>query len=147
MATRMVVVVLGVLLVAAPAASAGETREHSGRIVSEDQTRHTLAIEEMGPWYGPGTKPVRRAFRLAPTTKVELAFRKPERGGGWGEFAVEPIKASDLRLGDYATVTLERLGKKLVATEVSIVRPTGGSEPRPAQRKAAWAMPGKSVGS
>jgi hypothetical protein len=147
MATRTVVVALGALLLAAPAANAGEAMEHSGRILSEDQTRQTLTIEEMGAGYGPGTKPGRREFHLAPTCRVELAFRKPERGGGWGDFAVEPLKASDLRLVDYATVTLARLGKKLVATEVSIVRPTGGSGPRSARKKAAGAMPGKSVGS
>jgi hypothetical protein len=115
-------VVLGGVLMASPAVAA-ETALHSGAIVGTSTKSGSITIEEMGPWHGPGTRPVQREFHLTPSTVVELAFRKPEPGGHPGMFIDRPLTASDLRPGDYATVTVEREDGKAVATKIEIVRP------------------------
>jgi hypothetical protein len=110
------------ILIASPALAAGMA-VHTGAIVSENTKRDTITIEEMGPWHGPATRPVRREFHLTPRTTVELAVRKNEPRGFQGPYVEHPLKAADLRPGDYATVTVEREGGKPIATKVEIVRP------------------------
>jgi hypothetical protein len=123
MSGRLLLLALGVLLVTTPAL-AREGARHSGPMVSENMKQDTVTIAEMGPWHGTKTHPVRREFRLAPSTKVELAVRSSESRGFEGAFAERPMKATDLRVGDYVTVTVQHEGGKLVATEVEIVRPS-----------------------
>ncbi|HTY79319.1 MAG TPA: hypothetical protein VMI34_15945 [Candidatus Bathyarchaeia archaeon] len=114
---------LGGVVVASPA-FASPMVLHTGTIVAENMKHDTITIEEMGPWHGP-EKPlplVRRQFHLTSRTVVALAARKDEPGGLKGAFIDQPLKATDLRPGDYATVTAERENGKLVATKVEIVR-------------------------
>src|SRR5262245_18438894 len=49
---------------------AAVTEKHAGMVVTVNQTR--ITIDEMGPWHGPNTRPVRHVFQLAATTKVAL---------------------------------------------------------------------------
>ncbi len=123
MTLRVLPVVLGAVLTASPAL-AGEAIRHSGPIVSENARQDTITIAEMGPWHGPNTRPVRREFHLTPGTRVELALRKNELGAFKGAFAERPMKTTDLRQGDYATLTVEREAGKPVATAVEVVRPS-----------------------
>jgi hypothetical protein len=108
-------------------ALAGEVVRHTGAIVSENTKAGTLTIEEMGPWHGPGMRPVQREFRLTPRITVELALRKDEPGGFNGEFIERPLGVMDVRPGDYATVTVEREAGKTVATKVVVVRPSSSA--------------------
>jgi hypothetical protein len=123
---------LGAVLIVCPAVAA-ETALHTGAIVATNTKSGTITIEEMGPWHGPTTRPVPREFHLTPRTMVELAVRKQEPGGHAGMFIDRPLTATDLRPGDYATVTAEREGGKAVATRIEIVRPgertTAGAVP------------------
>lgn len=138
MRSSMLSVTVGALLATAPAFAAGMVR-HSGPIVSENTKRDTITITEMGPWLGPKTRPTRREFHLAPGTKVELAVRKKEPGAGKGEFIERSQKVTDLRPGDYATVTVDREGPRAVVTKVEVVRPGAGastSGPTPAASRA-----------
>jgi hypothetical protein len=114
--------VLGGVLMASPAVAA-ETALHTGTIVGTNTKSGTVTIEEMGPWRGPSTQPVEREFHLTSSTVVELAFRKAEPGGHTGMFVDRPLAATDLRPGDYATVTVAREDGKSVATKIEIVRP------------------------
>jgi len=122
---------LGGVVIASPALAAG-TALHAGTIVSENMNRDTITIEEMGPWHGPGTRPTRHEFHLTPGTTIELATRESEPGGFQGAFVDHPLKVTDLRRGDYATVTVTREGGKAVATKIEVVRPNdamGSSAP------------------
>jgi hypothetical protein len=62
-------------------------------------------------------------FHLTAETTVELAVRQSRPTGLKGEFIAQPLKTTDLRRGEYATVTVEREGGKTVVTKVEIVRP------------------------
>lgn len=108
-----------------PKTSPGEavtTEKHAGVVVTVDQTR--LTIDEMGPWRGPNTRPLRRAFQLAGTTKVALAERTREGADGWPwAFSEEWLRRTDLRPGDFVTVTARRSGEAAVAISVLAVRP------------------------
>jgi len=113
---------LGGVVIASPALAA-DAATHTGAIVAENTQRDTITIEEMGPWHGPSTRPVRREFHLIPSTTVVLAVRRSEPGGVHGAYIDQPLKATDLRPGDYTTVTVEREGGKTVATKIVVVRP------------------------
>ncbi|HEU4438624.1 MAG TPA: hypothetical protein VFT36_05210, partial [Methylomirabilota bacterium] len=59
-------VTLGGVLLIVPAAWAAEGVEHVGNVIAVDTARHTITIEEMGPWH-PGRKNVEReVFALTP---------------------------------------------------------------------------------
>jgi hypothetical protein len=52
----------------------------------------------------------------------------------------KPVAATDLRLGDSATVTVERAAGTLAATEVEVVRP-GGSKMATSPQASARPQP------
>lgn len=91
---------------------------HSGRVAAVDPARHTLILEETGPWTPPHAGVVRRSIEAGSGTKFELATRTVASGaGGWpGGFRESTLKPSDVRPGDYATVTIEREGRPLKAS-------------------------------
>jgi hypothetical protein len=101
---------------------AGMTEKHAGVVVTVDQAR--ITIDEMGPWRGPHTRPTRRAFRLAGTTKVALAERTREGADGWPwAFREAWLRRTDLRPGDFVTVTAKQSDDSAVAISVLAVRP------------------------
>src|SRR5262245_56122251 len=86
----------------APSGGAAVTEKHAGMVVTVNQTR--ITIDEMGPWHGPNTRPVRHVFQLAATTKVALAGRTREGANGWAwGFNEEWLRRTDLRPGDFVT--------------------------------------------
>ena len=96
-------------------------------VVTVNQTR--ITIDEMGPWHGPNTRPVRHVFQLAATTKVALAGRTREGANGWAwGFDEEWLRRTDLRPGDFVTVTARRSGDDAVAISVPAVRPSSKPE-------------------
>jgi len=112
---------LGLFLLV-PSGWASAAERHSGVVVEADETR--ITIEEMGPWHGPGTQPDRRTFLWSDSTRIILAQRAwdGEDGWRWG-FRDQPAEASDLRIGDFVTVTTEPRGSRAVAVEVLVVSP------------------------
>jgi hypothetical protein len=114
------VIVAGWFLAAAMGVMALE--RHAGLVV--EVQGQEITIEEMGPWLGPDTKPVRRAFQLTATTKVARVEREPEGSQGWRKsYVTRPAELSDLRPGDYVTVTIDPRESRNVAIEVQAVRP------------------------
>ncbi len=110
------------LLLVVPSGWAFATEKHSGAVVAADETQVT--IEEMGPWHGPGTQPIRRTFKWNSSTRVVLAGRTLEGADGWPwAFSDESARPSDLHVGDFVTVTTEPRGAGTVAVEVLLVRP------------------------
>jgi hypothetical protein len=82
-----------------------------------------LTIDEMGPWRGPDTRPMRYVFQLTGTTKVARTERTQESRDGWGwGFSEEQLRRTDLRPGDFVTVTARRSGDNAVAISVLAVR-------------------------
>jgi hypothetical protein len=123
---------LSVVLILASSALAGpalasDPSLHSGSIASMDLATHTLRLEEMGPWRGSGTKPVTRSIDFGSDTKFELVTRaKGANPLGWtGGFVESALAPSAVRPGDFATVTVEREGKRPEAATVEVVRPAG----------------------
>lgn len=98
--------------------------KHSGDLVRVKSD--ALTVQEMGPWSPKRQITLTRTFDLTPATKVELVTRaKTVAGGAWaGGFAKSPLPVSDLKPGDYVTVTASKEGKKLIAESVQVIRPT-----------------------
>jgi len=116
--------VLGVFLAASPT-WAGTIVRHTGDLVSEDMARHTITLDEMEPWHGPGTKPSRHVFHITDGTKAELLTHATNGKADWpGGFTERSLQLSDLRPGEYVTVVVEQEGKQVAATRVEVVRPT-----------------------
>jgi len=101
--------------------------KHVGVVVTASPTH--LTIDEMGPWLGPDTRPMRYVFQLTGTTKVARTERtqKGRDGWAWG-FSEEQLRRTDLRPGDFVTVTTKRSGDNSVAISVLAVRPNSRLE-------------------
>jgi len=113
--------VLAWFLAAAPAWAAAPEK-HSGVVTGVEGTQ--ITIEEMGPWRGPETKAMRRAFQLTSATKVERVERTPQGSEGWSwSYVSRPLELSELRPGDYVTVTVDLEERRNAAIEVQAVRP------------------------
>lgn len=101
--------------------------KHVGVVVTASPTH--LTIDEMGPWLGPGTRPMRYVFQLTGTTKVARTERTQEGRNGWAwGFSEEQLRRTDLRPGDFVTVTARRSGDNAVAISVLAVRPNSRLE-------------------
>ena len=101
--------------------------KHVGVVVTASPTH--LTIDEMGPWLGPDTRPMRYVFQLTGTTKVARTERTQEGKDGWAwGFSEEQLRRTDLRPGDFVTVTARRSGDNEVAISVLAVRPNSRLE-------------------
>ncbi|HMB32375.1 MAG TPA: hypothetical protein VKV41_00010 [Methylomirabilota bacterium] len=111
--------VAGWFAVAAVGALAVE--RHAGVVTEVSDTQ--IAIDEMGPWLGPETKPVRRTFEVTSSTRIARVQRavKGDDGWPWG-YASEPTKLSNVHVGDFVTVSVEPHGRRNVAIEVDALR-------------------------
>jgi hypothetical protein len=124
------VCVLGGLVLAGAAFAATETsavRKHSGVIVAVAPNAGTITVDEMGPWAGPNSTPVRETVAITSSTTIQLDSRSAGTGGpgGWpGGFQASPLRASELRPGDFATVTIEQSRGGPVAASIAVVRPS-----------------------
>jgi len=124
---RSIMTITLILVVAVSSGWAATMEKHVGVVVSVDQTH--ITIDEMGPWHGPSTQPMRHVFGLADTTKVALAERTRDGSDGWPwGFSEQSLRRSDLRAGDFVTVTTERRDTGGVAVTVLAVRPGSNLE-------------------
>jgi len=122
----LAIVVTGCLLTAD--ADGQERPKHSGTIVAVARDAQTITVEEMGPWTGPTTSPLRRTVKLTSQTRIGLAARStpaPTSGGWPGDFQESPLEATDLRPGDFVTVTATTAGGEVVAESVAVMRLAG----------------------
>ena len=113
------------ILTAAPLGAA-VLEKHAGVLVGVEGEQ--ITIEEMGPWLGPDTRPMRRAFLLTSATKIDRVERVPEGSDGWPwSYVSRPEELTDLRPGDYVTVTVDPDGRRNevanIAIEVQALRP------------------------
>ncbi len=117
--------VAGLLLVSA--AHSAERSRYSGHIVNVSPNGQTITLQELGARAGTQNQVIDRALGVTPDTRLTLAARAEEDGGGdWsGGFKESPLSVTDLRVGDYATVEAEARDGRLVAVSVLVVRPTG----------------------
>ena len=84
---QVVGAVLALFMIATPAAAAGmraadgapEARRTSGTLVKVAPDGSSIALEEMGPWQGPGTGVTTRSIHIAPGATVSLV----EHTGRW----------------------------------------------------------------
>ena len=101
--------------------------KHVGVVVTASPTH--LTIDEMGPWLGRDTRPMRYVFQLTGTTKVARTERTRDGRDGWAwGFSEEQLRRTDLRPGDFVTVTTKRSGDNMVAISVLAVRPNSRLE-------------------
>ena len=120
MSLSSVAFAFGLLLMVPSGWASATEKRHSGAVVAADENQ--ITIEEMGPWHGPSTQPIRRTFRWNGSTRVVLAERTLEGVDGWRwAFSDQSARPSDLRVGDFVTVTTEPRGAG--AVEVLVVWP------------------------
>jgi hypothetical protein len=95
-----------------------------GTVVSVDGPM--LTIEEMGQWTGTSTRPTRTSITMTPETRIELLERGRDASAHdpLGSFKASSLARTDLRAGDYVTVTLQSTGERHVATSIAVVRPS-----------------------
>ncbi len=127
MSRTSIVFALAAVLTGAPALAA-DRELHSGTLTAIDPVRHTLTLEEMGPWKGAGTGLIARSIVISPATKVELVRRSKEPvGDGWpGGYVESALTMAQLHPGDFATVTVTRRGQQLTAVSIGVVRASDG---------------------
>lgn len=104
------------LAVAAPAAAAETT--YSGDIAAVGPHAVTLAV--MGPWT-PGSRPADHVIALTSSTRITKVARSRKAPGWPGGFRTTPFTAADLHPGEFATVSAQREGRRLVARSVTVV--------------------------
>jgi hypothetical protein len=128
MASGTVVLVLGMVLAAAPALAAEEVEAHSGILTAIDPAHHTLTLSEMGPWRGPVTARTTRSIAITPGTGIELVRRStnPAAGGWPGGYDESPLTPAQLHPGDFATVKVAGQGRQATAVSIEVVRPSRG---------------------
>jgi hypothetical protein len=104
------------------AAGAGN---HSGTIAKIDKEAGVIVLDEVGPWRVKGgvTEITKRVANVIPSTSFARVTRGPGAGAsGWiGDFVEEPLKAWDVKEGDFVTMEARREGKRLVALKVTVV--------------------------
>ena len=107
--------------------------KHSGRIVAVGPHAATIEVEELGAL----GRQFRRVIELRPDTKIARVARSTEAAPGrWpGGFTETPLAATDLKAGEFATVTTDRHDGRLAALEITVVSPAPGlSAPSEARR-------------
>jgi hypothetical protein len=106
--TAMVTILEFLVSGPALAGTAGREVRHSGRIVDVSPDHSAIGLEEVTAWTGPGTGVVRRSIRLTPRTSIQLIERTDHWDNtpmpGWD---ARPMPASQLRTGDFVTVTTD----------------------------------------
>ena len=127
MSYRALTPALVVFLMTSPAVAANMAK-YSGSIVAVNPAKHTVTLEEVGPWTSQHSTLVKRSVEIGPSTRFELGTRAKATGAdGWnGGFTESSLDPSAVRPGDYATVTIERAGLQRNAVSVQIVRPANG---------------------
>ena len=112
----------GLLLSAVEAAP-----RYSGTIVAVDPGGRSITLNELGPGIPGGrNQEIRRVIELSAATTLLLATRAEEsQDTEWrGGYTESPIRVTDLKPGDYATVEAEAQNGSLRAISVVVVRPT-----------------------
>ena len=103
------------------AVNAVAVEKHSGVVTEVNETQ--VVIDEMGPWLGPRTMPVRRVFEVTASTKVARVERSLQGEEGWPwAYVSEPIDLSSVHVEDFVTVSVEPRGRRNVAVEVQALR-------------------------
>ena len=103
------------------AANAVAVEKHSGVVTEVSETQ--IAIDEMGPWLGPSTKPVRQTFDVTASTKIARVERSVKGDEGWPwAYVSEPADLSVVHVGDFVTVSVEPRGRHNVAVEIQALR-------------------------
>jgi hypothetical protein len=115
-----------------PLAQATEDARHTGIVVAVQADHRGVTLEEIGPWTGRKHGQVRRSIAVTPETTVLVVTRADQAAaGGWpGGFSETSLAPSDIKPGDYVTITTESRKGKLIARSMEILRPT----PEPAGR-------------
>jgi hypothetical protein len=124
-------VVAGGLLLASTAQSADRAR-FSGHIKEVGPNGQKIVLDEVGQGVTGTSKNemIGRSIALAPDTRITLATRSEDaEGPEWsGGFKETPLAATDLQVGDYATVEAQTRDGRLVAVSVVVLRPTNASK-------------------
>jgi hypothetical protein len=130
------ITVIILVLATVAGASAGTTEKHSGTVVAIDSQTGSLTIAEVGPSPGAAGKSqiIEQTFALTRTTAYAVFRRVNVSGKFAGDFVEVALEATDVAIGDQATVECTRQGGRLVALKVALADPT--SPPAAAAAKA-----------
>jgi len=115
---------LVLLSLAGPGWAQAAATLHSGTVAAVDRAAGTITIEAIGPWRVKDGRTVTTRVTVEPdgSTAWTRARRAAGAGpSGWeGEFIEVPQDAWGLKPGEFATVELQRAGKRQVATRVTV---------------------------
>jgi len=112
-----------------PGRAGAVTRKHSGTILAVNRAAGTIVLGEVGPWRASAAPAeiTRRTILVTAATAFTRVERAPgpEITRGIGEFVEVPLSAWAVKEGDFATVQVEREGRRLTALKITVVAPTG----------------------
>lgn len=130
---RIVLLPLLVAISLAVSAQAADEVKHSGRIVSIQADGPSITLEEIGPWDGRQAWATEVSIVVTPATEIKGVTRSSTRDpGGWrGGFMESPMVISDLRPGDFVTVSVRKHGQSVAADSIEVLRPSTGGTPAP----------------
>lgn len=115
---------LVLLSLTGPGWAQGAATRHSGTVAAVDRAAGTITIEVIGPWRVKDGQTVITRFTVKPDgSTVWTRARRATGAGpsGWdGELIEVPQDAWGLKPGEYATVELQRVGERQVATRVTV---------------------------
>lgn len=115
---------LVLLSLAAPGLAQAAATRHSGTVVAVDRAAGTITIEAIGPWRVKDGRTVTTRFTVKPDGSTAWTRARRAAGAdpsGWdGEFIEIPQDAWGIKPGDYATVEIQRVGKRRVAVQVTV---------------------------
>ena len=120
-------IVLIILVLATVArVSAGATEKHSGTVVAIDSRAGVLTIAEVGaaPVVAGKAQVTEQTFVLTRATEYAMFRRVNVPGKFPGDFTEVALAASDVAVGDQATVECTRQGGRVVALKVALADPT-----------------------
>jgi hypothetical protein len=121
--------VLALLLSAASStavfAGSDPVERHSGRVISVDQLRDTVVVEEMGAWSAATERAVMTRNRIHFTGLTEFKIFVRTRGTGKfrGDFGEIPLRVTNVVAGDTVTAECVRDGNRLVALSIILAEP------------------------
>jgi len=113
--------VLSAALLVVSVAEAADLR-FSGHVAAVDPGGDTILVEELGAGKGQQPAVIQRSVSIGPETAFEVVERSQD-GGLPSVFKTAPASRTDVKAGDFVTVTAHRRGNRLHAASVSIIRP------------------------
>ena len=115
---------LGLIAAAGAGHAAVAATSYSGVVLSVDQGAGRIVVGDMGPVLKNGKSEIaRRSIQVMPSATVVRVRRAAAAApSGWvGDFVEDKLAATDIKPGDWVTVSVESDTQRLTAVKITVV--------------------------